>query len=74
MPAERSISGNVTMLGCKVTGVSRAALRIEFDEMDVWIPRSLIESGNGGALEEGDEGVTISIPEWLAKDKGIEIE
>lgn len=74
MPAERSTSGNVTMYGATITGVSRAAIRVEFDEMDFWIPKSLVESGNADALEEGDKGITLSIPEWLAKDKGIEIE
>lgn len=33
-----------------------------------WVPRQFVEESD--ALEEG-EHTTITVPEWLAKDKGL---
>ncbi len=44
-------------------------LRLEGGE-DVWIPRGQIESPDD--YDEGDEDCTVSVTEWIARQKGLE--
>lgn len=40
------------------------------DGDEVWLPKSQID--DPGRLAEGDEGVTVSVTEWIAKQKGLD--
>lgn len=49
------------------------AFELELEEAEVvWIPKSQIH--DPGRLKMGDRNVTVSITEWIANEKGIEIE
>lgn len=43
---------------------------IDGEDEEVWLPRSQISDPDD--YEEGDEDCTISITEWLAKEKGLD--
>lgn len=45
------------------------AFKIEHDGDHYWIPFSQV--ANPGDYHEGDEGVTLSITEWIAEQKGL---
>lgn len=45
------------------------ALKIEVDEKEVWIPKSVVDK-DSEVQEEGDEG-TLVIPENFAVEKGL---
>ena len=48
------------------------ALLCNIDGEEVWIPKSTLEAGSDldEDSEPGDEG-TITIPGWLAEDRGL---
>lgn len=54
---------------CSVKRVTEKAILIEHDGEEVWLPISQVSEGE--KYEEGDEDVTISITEWIAKQKGL---
>lgn len=56
---------------CRIVRESAAALLIEYDGEEHWIPRSQIADHE--IYDEGDEGVTVSITEWIADQKGITV-
>lgn len=72
-----SQSGYVHLEGCTVVKVIEKAILIcidpDYSTEEIWIPRSQI-ADHGDNLDEGDVGVTVSITEYIAKQKGIEIE
>lgn len=43
-------------------------LRLD-DDSEHWIPKNQVSEPD--TYEEGDEGVTVSISEWIAEQKGI---
>jgi hypothetical protein len=45
-----------------------SAILVECDGEEVWLPLSQIEWD--GDAERGDT-ITVSMPEWLAEDKGL---
>lgn len=62
----------VHLENCKVIKGTDAAIHIEWDGAKYWLPRSQI--ANGDKYDTGDRDVTISITEWVAEQKGIEVE
>lgn len=46
------------------------AVLIEIDGAEHWIPFSQIAEG-AEDLNEGEEGVSFSIPRWLAEERGL---
>jgi hypothetical protein len=52
-----------------VKRVTEKALLIEYDGEEVWLPLSQVSEGE--KYEEGDEEVTVSITEWIAKQKNL---
>lgn len=54
---------------CSVKRVTEKALLIEYDGEEVWLPLSQVSEGE--KYEEGDEEVTVSITEWIAKQKNL---
>lgn len=56
--------------GCKCIKASDLAILVRVqDDLEVWIPQSLIHD-DSEVWEEGDEGVLI-IPEWFASQRGL---
>ena len=63
------MSNEITDLTVKVYAQTEKALQVSIDEdTKVWLPRSQIEH-----LGEAEESglVDLSIPEWLALEKGL---
>lgn len=52
-----------------VKKVTDKAMLLEFDGEEHWIPQSQISDPED--YEEGDEGCSISISEWIAEQRGI---
>ena len=57
---------------CDVLRTTEKAILVEYDGEEIWLPRSQVSDGE--QYEEGDTGVTISITEYIAREKGIEAE
>ena len=52
---------------------SQKAVLFQFDDMQAWIPTSQIKDCTlDFTASTGDEGGEISIPEWLAIEKGLD--
>lgn len=62
----------VHLEGCDVLKVTEKAVLIKLDDEQHWIPVSQLADGEDHNLEDGDKGVTVSITEWIAEQKGIE--
>lgn len=54
-------------VGGILVATDRAVL-VEVDGEEVWVPRSVIEGGDG--LEESEETQEIDVAEWFAEKKG----
>lgn len=67
-------SNYVHLEDCDVIKVTDKAVLIEVADEKHWIPVSQLADGEGHTLEEGDKGLTISITEWIAKQKGFDVE
>ena len=67
-------SNYVHLESCKVVAVKEKAVLIEYDDAEYWIPVSQLADGEDHNLEAGDKDITVSISEWIAKQKGIEVE
>lgn len=67
-----SQSGYVHLEDCTVVRETDAALLVKYDGTQYWLPKSQIADPD--SLEVGDEGVTVSITEWIAEEKGIEVD
>ncbi len=67
MPA----SSWVHLEGCTVLRVTEKALLVEYSDSEFWLPLSQIDPESRDQYEEGDEDVTVSVTEWLAKQKGL---
>jgi hypothetical protein len=46
-----------------------AAFLVQIGEDEVWLPKSQIDGADG--YEVGDCDLTISVTEWLARQKGL---
>jgi hypothetical protein len=53
-----------------VVAESENALLLEIDGDQHWIPKSQISEP--GTYAKGDKDVTVSVTEWIAKQKGLE--
>lgn len=62
----------VHLEGCFVQRTTEKALLVQYNGESYWLPRAAVS--NGGNFDAGDRNVTISIPERLAEEKGIEVE
>lgn len=59
-----------TIKGAKCVGETAAAILVEVDGEEHWIPRSQLHERDNEVTEEGDEGDLV-VAEWLALDKGL---
>lgn len=68
-----SDSRYVHLEGCNVIRITDFAALIEFDGAGYWIPKSQMAEGEAEKLDEGDEGITITITRFIADDRGIDV-
>ena len=57
----------------KIKRITEDAMQIECEDDDIgtiWVPLSTV--ADAFQYEEGDEAVTVSILEWMAKQKGFD--
>lgn len=66
-----SASNWVHLESCTVRRVTDKAMLVAYDDEDIWLPLSQVSQAE--QYEAGDEGVTISVTEWIAEQKGIEV-
>lgn len=64
-------SNFVHLEGCDVLKMTGNAMLIRYEDEKLWLPLSQVSDPD--VLEEGDRDVTVSITEWIARQKGIEI-
>lgn len=57
---------------CNVLRITDKAVLLEIADEEHWIPISQLADGEDHELEVGDKGITVSVTEWIAKEKGIE--
>jgi hypothetical protein len=57
---------------CDIVAVTPKAVMIRYDDETFWIPVSQLADGEDHPFEAGDTGLTVSISEWIAEQKGIE--
>lgn len=55
---------------CKILAVTDAAILVVYDGERIWFPKSQVADAE--AFEAGDEDVTVSVTEWIAKKNGID--
>lgn len=67
-------SNYVHLEGCDILAVTEKAVLIKFDDEQYWIPVSQLAEREDHPHDAGDKDVTVSITEWIANEKGIEIE
>ena len=64
----KGIDKNYVELEVELLAETPAALKISDGTMEVWVPKSQLES----EVEQLDNGlIQIVIPEWLAREKGL---
>lgn len=67
-----SHSGYVTLDNCRVMRETDNAFLIHIDEVGQhWIPKSQISPEDVDSCVVGETGLSISITEWIADQKGI---
>lgn len=67
-----SASGYVHLEDCEVLRVTEKAILIKWDGSQYWLPVSQVADADN--YEAGDKDVTVSITEWIAGEKGIEVD
>lgn len=67
-----SASNYVHLEDCQVIRVTEKAIQVEWDGDAYWFPISQVADGED--YEAGDGPVTISVTEWIANEKGIEVD
>ncbi len=55
-----------------IVALTDAAVLLEYDDEQYWIPRSQLAEGEDEKLKKGAKGLTLSITEWIAEQKGID--
>lgn len=54
----------------RIVAETDAAFLLLVDDEEIWFPKSQIDSPE--SYEVGDEDCTVSVTEWIARQKGIE--
>ena len=65
-----SASGYVHLDPCDILKVTDNAILVLYDGEKHWLPKSQVADPD--TYDAGDEEVTVSISDWLARQKGIE--
>ena len=58
---------------CTVKKLTDKAALVAYEGEELWIPFSQM-ADSATRLREGDDGVTVGITEWLAEQKGIDVD
>lgn len=56
---------------CDIIAVTEKAVLIRHEDEEHWIPVSQLADGDDHPYEKGDEGITVSLSEWICVQKGI---
>lgn len=67
-----SQSEYVHLEGCDILAVTDAAIQVRWEGDRYWFPKSQVADPE--TYEAGDKGLTVSVTEWIAEQKGIEVE
>ncbi len=68
-------SNYVHLDDCVVLRATEKAILVRYDDEEIWLPKSqIVDPADPDTIQAGSEERTISITEWLAKQKGIETE
>lgn len=67
-----SASKYVYLEDCDVIKVTDKAALVVYDDEQIWLPLSQMSDPED--LVQGETGVTIGITEWIANEKGIEVD
>lgn len=67
-----SASGYVHLDPCSVLNVTDSAILVMYEGTKYWFP--LTHVADPETYEAGDEEITISVTEWIARQKGTEVE
>jgi hypothetical protein len=65
-----SASGWVHVSVDEIVRETERALLVLIDSEEVWLPKSAVADGE--SYVPGDRNVTLSIRDWLAREKGLE--
>lgn len=65
-----SASGYVHLEDCEIVRETEKAFLVRYDGEEYWIPKSQIADPDN--YEEGCFGCTMSVTEFIAREKGIE--
>ncbi len=63
-------SNYVHLEDCEIKRETDLAFLVVYQDEDYWIPKSQVKNPDDYA--QGDDGVTLSVTEWIAEQKGIE--
>jgi hypothetical protein len=66
-----SASGYVHLEVDEIKKETDKAFLVVVDDEEVWLPKSQI--ANPGDYNKGDKNCSISVREWLAKEKGFDV-
>lgn len=67
-------SNYVHLEGCTVVALTDKAVLLRYDGEQYWIPLMQLAEGEAEKLKRGDNGLTVSVSEWICEQKGIEVE
>ena len=56
----------------EIRRITEKAFLVIIDEEEVWLPISQIADADN--YEEGDKDLTLSITNWIANEKGLEVQ
>lgn len=65
-------SGYVHLEECNIVTGTDSAILVEYDGERHWFPRSHVADVE--SYKPGMKGVTLSVSDWIARQKGIEVE
>lgn len=65
-------SNYVHLEDCDVLKATDAAIQVQWEGEKIWLPKSQVADPE--TFEAGDKGVTVSCTEWIAEQKGTEVE
>ena len=59
---------------CDIIAVTETAVLIEYEGERHWMPLSQMPREDADRFAAGDEDVTVTVSDWIAKQKGIEVD
>ena len=53
----------------KIVKITDSAMLVLIDSEEFWLPLSQVDDSE--SFQEDDENITVSVTEWIAKQKGL---